>query len=728
MSTILIREFKALLSNIYAILTVTVFAIASGLLFTVNNLGLAYPSIDAVIATMSLIAAILIPVISCFSINGEKRRGTDALLEMLPVTNVQTVLGKFFGTLVFLMIPTGIIFLYPIIAGFFGNPLYLYSYVALLVFVVFEAFIVSLSMMFSALFKRPWLSITVTYAILIVLFLLGALSVLFPSVIADICVALSPFRRFDGILFGVVDISALAYFLLLSALFLTVTVKAISGKRRAAAKKRLNVVVAAVALVAVALNAVTALLPTTLRWIDVSHSGIYSTSDTTDKLLDGLDEEVTVYLLDSDGSERKLLGALERYCDKSDKLTLKEVNTSKDTEFRDKYGLSKDANLSYCLVVESARRWRVISSDTLFVWYNSEMGYMSTADYSNTMSGLESVINQYYPYYDQLSSEQKNQIDSYISMYNSLLYDITQCLDVENVLSTAIEYVTAEHIPTFYFLTGHGEKNTQGGPLDITTLSAIPEEAALLVLNNPESDYTAAEVDMLIEFMNDGGRMIIFTNKKNNSMPNLARLLASAGLSLEPDAIASGESAVTVNTNTEAFSLLASGEKVTLDLSDGDSILTDSSKTALKYSPLYTLDIEVEEEVTDENGETSVKTKVITKNLGVAVENGEEPMLVWLTGADTFNRDQNSLSDEELQGYATAMYGVSSLILWMGKSFESSLEAIEPVSYVPTLLTLEQKDVTVVGVLLIGVIPLILLGAGLLRLFVRKKRSRRTVV
>ena len=726
--SVLLKEFRSLISNIYAILTAAIFSIASGILFTVYNLVATYPSIDAVVTTMSFISAILIPVIACFSINGEKKKGTDALLGVLPVTRTQIVLGKFFGILAFLMIPTGIMFIYPIIAGLFGDPLYLYSYIVLLIFVVFEAFVVALSLMLSSVFKKGWVAIAVTYGVLIVLFLLGSLSVLFPGAIRDICTAVSPFRQFDKILFGVLDISALAYFLLLTVLFLVITVLMVSRRRRADARKKLTAVVAAVAVVALALNIATALLPVTIRWIDVSSSGLYTTGKVTEELIDQLDEEITVYLLDSDGSEQKLLNALEHYCDMSDKITLKEVNTAKDPEFREKYGLSEEVTLSYCLVVESARRWRFISSDTLFVWYNSNTGYMSSADYASTVSSLETMINQYYPYYSSMSSDQQSQLDSYITLYDSLLAQTTQCLDVENVLSAGIEYVTAEHIPTFYFLTGHGEKNTQGGPLDIRGLSKIPQEAAMLVLNNPTEDYTEAEVDMLIDFMQDGGRMIVFTGKNNNSMPNLAKLLASAGLSLEPDALPEGNSKATVNTSTDALALLAGTEKVTLDIIGGDSIITDESNTALKYTSLFSFDIEVEEEVTNDAGETETKTKVVTKNLGVAVTNGSEPMLVWLTGADTFNRDQTSLSDEELQQYATAMYGVSSLIVWMGKSFESSLDPIDPTVYVPAPLTIEQKDVTFGGVVVIGLIPLILIGVGLLRIYSRKNRSRRAAV
>ena len=717
MGTVLIREFKALIGNIYAIATAAVFSVASGILFIYNNLTLTYPSIDAVVATMSIVSAILIPVIACFSINGERKRGTDELLSVLPLTRAQIVLGKFFGILAFLMIPTGVIFIYPVIAGFFGDPAYLYSYVTLLVFVAFEAFIVAFSLMLSAVFKKGWMSIAVAYGVLLVFFLLGSFSILMPEVLGDICRAISPFRQFDSILFGVLDLSSLSYFLLLTLVLLLVTIRIYCGKKSKSAKEW-TVKAAAVAAVSAVAIAALSVLPATVRWIDVSSDKIYSTSDTTKGLIDSLDEDVIVYLIDPDGSEPKLVNVIERYCDASKHISFETVDTTKDTKFREDHGLSADATLSFCLVVESAKRWKFVSADALFVWYNSQTGYMSTSDYSSTLSSLQTMIDQYYPYYSSMSSAQQQQLQEYIALYGTLS-DSTQCLDVENVLSSAIEYVTAEVIPTFYFLTGHGEKNTQGGPLDIRGLSKIPEEAAMLVLNTPDEDYSDAETDMLIDFMEKGGRLIVFTGKQNNSMPNLSRLLASAGLTLEADAIEDDTVTATVNTSSDALSLLASTEKVTLDIMKGDSILTDESDKSLKFTSLYTLDVEVE---------TETNTKVVTKNLGVAVTKNSEPMLVWITGSDTFNRTQSELNEEELKQYSVAMYGVSSLILWTGKTFESSLENIAPVAYVPERLAVEGKDIGIMGVIFIGVVPITILGAGLFRIYLRKKRGRKVAL
>ena len=127
----------------------------------------------------------------------------------------------------------------------------------------------------------------------------------------------------------------------------------------------------------------------------------------------------------------------------------------------------------------------------------------------------------------------------------------------------------------------------------------------------------------------------------------------------------------------------------------------------------------------DENGQMQTTTKVVTKNLGVAVTKNSEPMLVWITGSDTFNRTQSELNEEELKQYSVAMYGVSSLILWTGKTFESSLENIAPVAYVPERLAVEGKDIGIMGVIFIGVVPITILGAGLFRIYLRKKRGRK---
>ena len=696
----------------------------SGLVFTLNNIRLAYPTLDSSVATFSLIVAVIIPIIACFAITDERKKGSDEYLATLPITASDIVLGKLLAILTLLMIPNAVICTFPVVIGFFGTPSYLYSYVSILFLIIFEIFIITMSLAFSALFKRGWVALIVTYALLAVLFLLGSLATLMPAPIATAARFISPFRRFDPIIYGKLDLSSVVFYLLLSVLFVMIAVKYLYSKTarvRTSSKFKLSLPCLVTAVAVIALSALTALLPSTMRWVDVSANSVYKRSVTTKQFIKSLDEDITLYLIDADRTEEKLVSFIERYCDASPRLTLEKVDTSKDTDFRAEHGFGETDNLSFCILVESEKREKIISADALFKWYNSaypDLGYMSSSQLQSTITSLGQMIEQYSPYYNSMSSSDKSQFNEYYTMYQALGYYSTRYMDVESVLNYAVEYVTADYIPTFYFVSGHGERNTQGGPLDITKLSAIPPEASMLFINTPTSDYSASEVDMLIDYMAKGGRLVIFTNKDNNDMQNLSRLLAYAGLSVDNTIATEDTCEVTINTSAAALAMLASGDKkVTIDMEGASAIAKDSSNSALKYATLFSR--EIANEGSDE------KTTV---EYGVAVTNNARPMLVWVTGADTFNKQSDEmLSEEESVNYSKAMYTVSSVVLWSSKVFEATVPSMTPVAYeILEFLAIKESSPTVVGTVFVAIVPILIFGAGLYLWWVRRKRSAMT--
>ncbi len=732
MGVIFIKELKTLIRSLRGIISITAFALAAGIIFTVNNINLAYPSIDAVIASFSLVAAIIIPIVSCFAITEERKKGANEFLATLPFTKSQIVLGKLAANLVFFFIPTGIICLYPIILGFFGAPSYSYSYIAILFLIVFETFIISFCMMLSALFKKSWQVLVTAYASLTVLFLLGSFSILFPEPIEQICKFISPFRRFDPIVYGKLDISSLAFYLLLTVLFVFACIKYYSAKKTVAASKfKLSASCAVLAALMVVTSVATAFLPSTLRWMDVSASKIYAVSNSTKQFIDDIDEDVTLYLIDADTSEDKLVSFIERYCDRSSHLKLERIDTSKDAEFRSKYGFNESATLSFCIVVESEKRTRIISADELFVWYNAsypDFGYMSASELEYNISYLAKMLEQYSAYYSQMSSTDQEQYSQYMTMYQSLYYMTARYLNAENVITRAIDYVTADVIPTFYFATGHGEKNTSAGPLDITAIDKIPPEASMILINTPDIDYSDSEVDMLIEYMNNGGRVVMFTNESNNEMPNLARLVASVGLSVDGESFDDGEEntvTATVHTSSSVFSAMASSEKLTLDMIGAGSIVADDTDSPFKYTSLFSFDIEEKLEVDDGEGGKKTETKVVTKDLGVMASKDDQPVLIWISGSDTFNRELTDIKEDEREQYIVATQCLQYIVAATNKPFVSSVTSVTATEYdLATPLTVEADDVSLIGTVVIGVIPFAILAAGLFYIYLRKKRGR----
>ena len=145
MGAVFFKEIRALFRSIYAIVSISVFAIAAGIIFVLNNVRIGYPSLDSIIATLSLIAAITIPVVACLSVNLERKRRNDEFLASLPLTTAQIVFGKFLALAVFFAVPTAVICLYPVILGFFGQVPYLYSYAAIFFLFVSSNILVSYS-------------------------------------------------------------------------------------------------------------------------------------------------------------------------------------------------------------------------------------------------------------------------------------------------------------------------------------------------------------------------------------------------------------------------------------------------------------------------------------------------------------------------------------------------------------------------------------------------------
>lgn len=721
MGAVFSREIKTLFRSIYVIVSISEFALLSGIAFVLNNVRVGYPSIESVIAILSLIAAITIPAVACLSINLERKKRTDEYLATLPLTRAQIVFGKFFALSAFFAVPTAVICLYPVILGFFGKVPYLYSYAAIFFLFVFELFLIALSMAFSAIFKKIWLSLIVTYATLALSFLLGALSVVFPEPLRTIIRFISPMRRFDTVVYGRLDIPTLVFYVLFAMLFLAICIRYASPKNSGTKTRfKLSWSCAVLAVVMLGISVLSALLPASLSWIDITPQKLYATDGITKQVLSELKEDINVYLIDSDGSEEKLVGAIERYCAKSPRIKFERVDTSKNKEFRSKYGFKDTANLNFCLVVESEKRHTVVGAEELFVWYNSsyaDLGYMTAAQMQNYISSLGGLLQQYSGYYDKMSSADKQQYSEYMAMYESLYYYSARYLNAETALNEAIEYVTTDHIPTLYFVAGHNEKNSHANPLDITKISEVPKNAATLIINTPETDYSASEVEMLKRYMNDGGRILVFANSDNAQMPNFNSLLSYAGMTLGSTVLGEKVEA-TVNTSSRAFATLATNETLKLEMLAPTEVTTDAS-AGYEYTSLFTYD--VEEQVDGEN-------KVVTKNIGVTASKGGAPVLTLVSGSDTFNVIATDLEEEEMKNYSVSVACLGAMVSAMNRSFSPTVASSAPKQYdTSDLLAVTETSVTLVGTVVIVLIPFALLGAGLLNIYTRKRRANRVI-
>ena len=698
------RELKALLRNIRAVICIALTVFASALFLAVNNLGAGYSGMQSVLSNMSLVAAILIPPVASAVISAERKKGTDAVLDALPVTVWQIILGKFFALLAFFMIPTAIMAIYPIILSYVGGAPMMQGYIMLFAFAVFEAFFIALCLMVSALSSKTWKTILISYGIIAGVFILGLIAPLFNGVLKDILKFVSPFRRFDPTVFDLFDISSLLFYLSFTVLFLYIAFvcyrkKPVLSEKARRIRKRNAVAAAVLAGVILLANIATYMLPSSLRQLDISKEGIYSVSDTTKKYLRDMNDEITVYLLDPLTSEEKLHTFIRRYCESSDKIILKEIYTSEDTDFLKKYGISS-APAYYSIIVESKNtgRWKLVSTDEYFKYYTEGYGdYMSVSAYDEAVN----YYTQAYNYYYQNSTGNEEYLESAQSTLYALMYQTSMCIDAESAITTAIEYVSAKYVPTLYFISGHGEKDAEANPLNLSKNGKIPDDAALIVINDPDDDYSASDIAMLQEYSERGGKLIVITDSTINEKTNLVRLLSCFGLSAEE--LESDSVEAKVNLSSGAFKNMPFDS---LALSGASSVITTENEN-LKFSTLLSVD-------TEKDGE---------KAIAVSVSEDSVRKLIWLTGADNFNADTLDMTDTQKEEYLKATYCIQGAVSWLWVPLGSSLEFANPAEYEPAMMIVESGATAFINVIFIGVVPMLMIGAAWINAYVRKKRS-----
>ena len=266
---------------------------------------------------------------------------------------------------------------------------------------------------------------------------------------------------------------------------------------------------AVVIAIAVVVNLVVGALPADWTKTDLTSNGLYSLSSQTQQLVSALEEEVTVYWIVQSDTEDSTIGELlDRYQDLSKNLKV---------EARDPV-----------------------------VYPNFAQQYTSSTLYNNSLIVVCGDRSRYISYYD-----------IYVTDYNSYYTTGTAStqFDGESQLTSAIDYVTNSDLPVVYALTGHGEtdlptslsegiesENLLLNELSLLTQEAVPEDADALILYAPQSDISTEEKDMLLTYLQGGGKLLLVTDYTDTDMPNLAEVMEYYGTSLVDGIVMEGDS------------------------------------------------------------------------------------------------------------------------------------------------------------------------------------------
>lgn len=572
MIAILKREIRSYFRTVVGWLFIAAVLALYGLYFYAYNLRSGYPYISYSLSAISFIMLIAVPVLTMRSFAEERHSKTDQLILTSPVSLGKVVAGKYLAMVLVLTAAMVVVAITPLILSIWGTVPMGESYVAILGFYLYGCACIAIGMLMSVVTESQVIAAVLTFAALFVGYMMESITGLMSAngnLLTKILGAYDLYTPMESFMNGCLDITGAVYFLSLIGLCLFLSCQLIQKRRYSFSVKKLSLGAFSAASIvlafaaAVGVNFVVRELPTDITAVDATSTKLYSITDTTKDYLDSLEEDVKIYVLASEKSaDVTLAETLQRYEDLSKHISVEYINPATNPVFYQQY--TDTAPTSNSLIVAGAQRSRVVDFGDIY-----QYSYDYTT-YSSTLQGY----------------------------------------DAEGQITSAIQYVTKEtsELPVLYEITGHGETALTGSFTDavekanmtlteLTLLkeSAIPEDAAAVIINAPTSDFSEDDAEKVTAYLENGGKALIVTSYEHKNLTNFESILEAYGISRIDGIVMENDASYYYNgipyyllpeVEYSSYTSSVSGKYIFAPYSEGFSYDTESEE--IGYTPLLT--------------------------------------------------------------------------------------------------------------------------------------------
>lgn len=515
MAAIYKKELQSYFHSFLGALFIGVMLLILGIYFAVYNLFMGYSYIGYALSSVVFLFLISFPILTMRILAEERRQKTDQLILTSPVSVSSIVIGKFLALATIFAVPVAIISLYPLILSVFGTVAFGESYLAVLGFFLFGLACIAIGIFVSSLTESQVIAAVLTFGVLFLGYVMSGICSMISAtgnLLTKILSAFDMVSRFDALLNGYLQLSSIVYYLSIVVLFLIFTVQSIQKRRYQVSTKNISmsaysstVVVISAALV-VLLNVLVLELPSKYTAFDVTTNKLYSLTNETQAMVKALDEDINIYVLVNEEQADELLDAtLNTYEDLNAHIKVDYVDPAVNPKFFTQY--TSDSVTYNSIIVEGSRRSKVIDYSNI---YESEIDYST---YTSAVTGY----------------------------------------DGEGQLTSAISYVTTDDMPKIYMLEGHGEvpfdapflsaiekENVDYEIINLLNYDEVPDDAMCVVINAPSEDLSDEDTEKMLNYMNEGGNVLLISGYTGRELINFNSLLDFYGVSVSRGLIIEG--------------------------------------------------------------------------------------------------------------------------------------------------------------------------------------------
>lgn len=514
------KEFRTYMHSVTGWLYIAVTLCIFSLYASVYNMAYGYPYVAYPVDTLIMLFFITIPVLTMRLMAEERRQKTDQLLLTAPVSVGKLVAGKYLAVAAVFMIPVIIFCCMPLLLSRYGTVPMAENYVALLAFALYGLAAIAVGLFLSSVTENIVIAAVLSFGVIFATYLMQGIKSLISGTGNLLTRFLGVFDFYSHYsemissttdvtggsrLTTILDLKSILYFLSVIVVMLFLATQSVQKRRYSVSVKSFAmgaystittvIVIAAVAVV----NLTASKLPSKYTSIDVTSNKLYSLTEQTRTLVQGLGEDVTVYVLAAeDNADAVLKQTLEHYQELSGHFKVEYIDPVLNPRFVSNY-TSDNISLN-SMIVETDKRYKVISYADL---YETETDYYS---YSQTVAGY----------------------------------------DGEGQITSAVSYCTSDDMPKVYFIAGHNEYTLDQGflaavekeniayeTISLMEYDAVPEDAQCIVIHAPETDLSADDADKIIAYLDNGGKAVITAEYVENEQPNLERILSDYGMTLQ---------------------------------------------------------------------------------------------------------------------------------------------------------------------------------------------------
>ena len=228
------KELRSYFASPVAYVVIAAFLLMAGVFFAiilVAQPGTAEASLAFVFGNLPVILLLVAPALTMRLLAEEQRSGTIELLLTAPIRDWEVVLGKYLASLVMFLIPVAITLTYALVLARYGAPdrgPIISGYVGL---ILFGATFLAIGLLASSLTQNQVVAALVAVAILLGLWLIGVFAASARPPVSDFLTYLSVIGHYNEFNSGLIDTKNVAYFLLVIATALFLTVRSLETRR-----------------------------------------------------------------------------------------------------------------------------------------------------------------------------------------------------------------------------------------------------------------------------------------------------------------------------------------------------------------------------------------------------------------------------------------------------------------------------------------------------------------